>query len=146
MLKRAVLKSGFGHVQAMATVAPASVQFARMFGSKIQAPPMVYITGEEMTRYASELYLNEWIRPHVDIKSWEFFDLSCVNRDRTEDAVLRECIAAGKRIGAIYKEPTITATEDPMKEFGLKKAWGSPNGAMRKGWNGISISRDTIHL
>lgn len=28
----------------------------------------------------------------------------------------------------------------------LKKAWGSPNGAMRAGWNGISISRDTIHL
>jgi len=107
---------------------------------------MVYISGEEMTRYAGELYLNEWVRPYVDISKWEFFDLSCVNRDRTEDAVLRECIEAGSRIGAIYKEPTITPTEDQMKEFGLKKAWGSPNGAMRKGWNGISISRDTIHL
>ena len=30
--------------------------------------------------------------------------------------------------------------------MGLKKAWGSPNGAMRKGWNGITISRDTIHI
>src|SRR6185295_14938170 len=29
---------------------------------------------------------------------------------------------------------------------GLKKPWGSPNGAMRKGWNGISMSRDTIHI
>lgn len=28
----------------------------------------------------------------------------------------------------------------------MKKAWGSPNGLMRRGWNGISISRDTIHL
>jgi hypothetical protein len=24
--------------------------------------------------------------------------------------------------------------------------WGSPNGAMRRGWNGITISRDTIHI
>lgn len=28
--------------------------------------------------------------------------------------------------------------------MGLKKAWGSPNGAMRTGWNGITISRDAI--
>jgi isocitrate dehydrogenase len=31
-------------------------------------------------------------------------------------------------------------------KFGLKKAYGSPNGAMRGGWNGITISRDTIHI
>lgn len=30
--------------------------------------------------------------------------------------------------------------------MGLKKGWGSPNGAMRRGWNGITISRDTIHI
>lgn len=30
--------------------------------------------------------------------------------------------------------------------MGLSKAFGSPNGAMRKGWNGITISRDTIHI
>ena len=30
--------------------------------------------------------------------------------------------------------------------LGLKKTWGSPNGAMRRGWNGITISRDTIHI
>jgi isocitrate dehydrogenase len=28
--------------------------------------------------------------------------------------------------------------------MGLKKAWGSPNGTMRRGWNGITISRDAI--
>lgn len=33
-----------------------------------------------------------------------------------------------------------------MKEFGLSKSFGSPNGAMRRGWNGITISRDTIHI
>ena len=30
--------------------------------------------------------------------------------------------------------------------MGLSKAFGSPNGAMRRGWNGITISRDTIHI
>jgi len=114
--------------------------------SLIPSPPLVYISGEEMTRWAGALYLNEWIKPYVDISQWEFYDLSCVSRDKTDDGVLRDCIAAGKRIGAIYKEPTITPTADQVKEFGLKKAWGSPNGAMRRGWNGISISRDTIHL
>ena len=33
-----------------------------------------------------------------------------------------------------------------VKQMGLKKALSSPNGAMRKGWNGITISRDTIHI
>ena len=35
---------------------------------------------------------------------------------------------------------------EQVKEFGLKKALPSPNGLMRKGWNGITISRDTIHI
>merc|ERR1719221_2480236 len=30
--------------------------------------------------------------------------------------------------------------------MGLKKPFGSPNGAMRRGWQGITISRDTIHI
>lgn len=30
--------------------------------------------------------------------------------------------------------------------MGLKKPLSSPNGAMRRGWNGITISRDTIHI
>lgn len=113
---------------------------------KLLAPPLVYISGEEYSRYAGELYLNEWIKPYVDTANWLFFDLSCKSRDQTNDQVLRDCIKAGKKIGSIYKEPTITPTEEQAKLFGLKKAWGSPNGLMRKGWNGISISRDTIHL
>ena len=34
----------------------------------------------------------------------------------------------------------------PPPQFGLKNSLGSPNGAMRRGWNGITISRDTIHI
>ncbi len=54
-------------------------------------------------RYASDLYLNEWIRPNVDVGKWEFYDLSCKARDNTDDKVLKDAIAAGKRIGAIFK-------------------------------------------
>jgi len=121
-------------------------KFFRSFSSKIKAPPMVYISGEEFTRYASELYLNEWVRPYLDISAWEFYDMSCSSRDRTNDEVLRDAIKAGKRVGSIYKEPTITPTAQQKKEMGLKNTLSSPNGRMREGWNGISISRDTIHI
>ncbi len=114
--------------------------------AKINAPKMVYVQGEEMTRYGMELILEQWIEPHVDISNWQFYDLSCVSRDKTEDQVLHDLVAAGAEIGAIFKEPTITPTNEQKEALGLKKAWGSPNGAMRRGWNGISISRDTIMI
>jgi isocitrate dehydrogenase len=116
------------------------------FADKIKAPPMVYITGEEFTRYASELYLKEWVKPFVDISAWEFHDMSCKSRDDTNDQALFKAIEAGKRIGSIYKEPTITPTAIQKKEMNLKNTLSSPNGKMRAGWNGISISRDTIHI
>jgi isocitrate dehydrogenase len=90
--------------------------------------------------------MNQWIRPHLDVSKWEFYDLSCKCRDYTDDKVLKDAVSAGKRIGAIFKEPTITPSAAQVKAMGLKKAWGSPNGAMRRGWNGITISRDTIHI
>jgi hypothetical protein len=57
----------------------------------------------------------------VDTKSWEFYDLSCKSRDDTEDQVLKDAVAAGSRVGAIFKEPTITPTEEQKKKLGLKK-------------------------
>jgi len=99
-----------------------------------------------MTSYCMELIMAKWVTPHVDTSAWEYYDLSCKSRDDTEDQVLHDAVAAGARIKAIFKEPTVTPTEVQKKALGLKKAWGSPNGAMRRGWNGITISRDTIHI
>lgn len=107
---------------------------------------MVYISGEEMTHYASVLMVKKWIEPHIDTSKWEYFDLSCKKRDETNDQVLHDAVAAGKKIAAIFKEPTITPTQVQVDEMGLSKTYPSPNGAMRRGWNGISISRDTIHI
>ena len=114
--------------------------------SKIKAPKMVYILGEEMTRYGMELIMEKWIKPNLDISEWEFYDLSCVSRDNTKDQVMTDLVDAGKRIKSIFKEPTITPTEEQKNKMGLSKAWGSPNGAMRRGWNGVTISRDTIEI
>ena len=72
--------------------------------------------------------------------------MSCKNRDATEDQVLKDSVKAGKKLCSIFKEPTVTPSAAQVKSMGLKKAWGSPNGAMRRGWNGITISRDTIHI
>lgn len=115
-------------------------------GENIPAPPMVYISGEEMTHYACNLIVDQWIKPYFDVSTWEMYDLSCKSRDLTDDKVLHDAVEAGARIGAIFKEPTITPSALQVKEFGLSKAFGSPNGAMRRGWNGITISRDTIHI
>ena len=110
------------------------------------APPMVYAKGEEMTRYVMSLVLNRWVTPHIDTKHWQYFDLSCKARDDSNDEVLRECVKAGLNVKSIFKEPTITPTEEQVQELGLKKRLPSPNGTMRRGWNGITISRSTIHI
>ena len=159
---------------------------------------MVYIKGEEMTRYTMDLIIKKWIDPHFDTGGWEYFDLSCKNRDDTEDKCLFDAVAAGARIGAIFKgasllirslyrlpsplapshpspltardterpsphpgctgalaEPTVTPTaiqkepparlrRRPLRRrahpprvalqelLGLKKTWGSPNGALTR--------------
>ncbi len=114
--------------------------------TKLAAPAMVYISGEEMTHEVMKMILAKWIAPNLDTAKWQTFDLSCKSRDATKDQVLKDAIAAGAACGSIFKEPTITPTADQAKEMGLSKAWGSPNGTMRAGWNGFSIDRDTISI
>lgn len=58
-----------------------------MHKDRLVAPPMVFIKGEEMTRYATQLMMDQWIEPHLDTSAWEFFDMSCASRDDTEDQV-----------------------------------------------------------
>lgn len=45
------------------------------------------------------------------------FDLSCKSRDGTEDKVLRDAVEAGARIGAVFKEPTITPSAKQVGYF-----------------------------
>jgi hypothetical protein len=71
--------------------------------TKVMAPPMVYIAGEEMTHYVCNLVLKDWFEPYFDTSQWQHFDLSCASRDKTNDQVLTDAVEAGKEIGAIYK-------------------------------------------
>lgn len=147
--KTVALSSSLSSSSLPGSIFHANVGVCRTFtagGSKIVAPPMVYISGEEMTNYAMELITEQWVEPYFDTSKWEYFDLSCKSRDQTKDKVLKDAVEAGKRIGSIFKEPTITPSAKQVKEFGLSRPLSSPNGAMRRGWNGITISRDTIHI
>ena len=76
---------------------------SRLLSTKIVAPPMVFVSGEEMTRYTMELILDKWVKPNFDLSKWDYYDLSCVSRDNTEDKVLHDAVAAGARIGSIFK-------------------------------------------
>ena len=58
--------------------------------SRHTAPPMVYISGEEMSLYTMEIIMEKWVKPSVDISQWEFYDLSCKARDASNDQVLKE--------------------------------------------------------
>ena len=60
--------------------------------NKIVAPAMTYIKGEEMTHYACNLILKEWIDPYFNTSKWEVFDLSCVARDKSDDKVLKDAV------------------------------------------------------
>lgn len=61
-----------------------------------------------MTHYAMDLIVDHWVKPYFDVTAWQFFDLSCKSRDKTHDKVLKDAVEAGKKVGAIFKEPTIT--------------------------------------
>ena len=99
-----------------------------------------------MTHYAMTLIVEQWVKPYFDTTEWEYFDLSCKARDESDDLLLEEAVKAGKRAAAIVKEPTINPSILQVERMGFSKAFGSPNGAMRKGWNGMTINRDTIHV
>lgn len=112
----------------------------------IRSPSIVYIQGEEMTRYAMQRFLDSCIYPHIDTSSWSIYDMSCKNRDNTNDTVLHEAIEKGKTLCSIFKEPTVTPTEVQRQKYGLSQSLNSPNGVMRREWNGFTISRNTIHI
>ena len=118
----------------------------RYFSTKLISPPITHIKGQEYTRYACDLYLKSWIEPYLDISSWEQFDLSCENRDRTNDKIIGDVIESGKKTGSIFKEPVLIPNEARKKELGLKMDLVNPNAFLRDAWNGCSISRDTIHI
>tara|TARA_Y100001970_G_scaffold251970_1_gene325346 strand:+ start:1115 stop:2329 length:1215 start_codon:yes stop_codon:yes gene_type:complete len=99
--------------------------------SKIQVGnPIVELNGDEMTRVIWDFIKKKLILPYLDLKI-EYYDLSIQNRDSTNDQITIDCANAIKKNGVGIKCATITADENRVKEFNLKKMWRSPNGTIR---------------
>ncbi|NOT33730.1 MAG: NADP-dependent isocitrate dehydrogenase [Candidatus Eisenbacteria bacterium] len=99
--------------------------------SRIQAKtPLVEIDGDEMTRIIWALVKERLVLPFVDV-TLERYDLFLPERDRTDDAVTVQSAEAIKKYGVGVKCATITPDAARVKEYGLKKAWASPNGTIR---------------
>jgi len=92
--------------------------------------PIVEMDGDEMTRVIWHLVKQHLVTPFVDVPI-EYYDLGLPERDRTDDAVTAAAAEATRKHGVAVKCATITANDERVAEYQLKKAWPSPNGTIR---------------
>lgn len=99
--------------------------------AKIQMKtPLVEMDGDEMTRIIWHQIKDILLNPFIDLKT-EYFDLSLVNRDATDDQVTVDSANRTRELGVAVKCATITPNAQRMEEYSLKKMWKSPNGTIR---------------
>ncbi len=111
--------------------------------SKIKVKnPVVEMDGDEMTRVIWQAIRDKLILPYVDVEL-KYFDLGMQHRDATGDQVTIDSALATGEYGVAVKCATITADEDRVREFGLKKMWKTPNGTIRSILNG-TLFREPI--
>ncbi|MCD7852950.1 MAG: NADP-dependent isocitrate dehydrogenase [Oscillospiraceae bacterium] len=111
--------------------------------------PLVEMDGDEMTRILWQMIREKLILPHVALKS-EYYDLSLLNRNDTDDQVTVDAANATKKYGVAVKCATITPNKQRMEEYPqLKKLWPSPNGTIRSILDGTvfrtPILIDVVH-
>jgi len=92
--------------------------------------PIAELDGDEMTRIIWAMIKEKLVLPNLDVEL-EYYDLGVKERDRTDDAVTVAAAKAIARLGVGVKCATITPDADRIGEYGLKKAWPSPNGTLR---------------
>ncbi len=106
--------------------------------------PIVEMDGDEMTRVIWARIKDQLILPYLDI-DLEYYDLSVMHRDETDDRVTFDSAHATLRHGVAVKCATITPNDDRVTEFGLKRQWPSPNGTIRSIMDG-TVFRKPITL
>ena len=100
--------------------------------TKIRMPvPLVEIDGDEMTRIIWKMIKDYLLEPFVELNT-EYYDLSLIERDATDDQVTVDAANAIKKYGVGVKCATITPNAQRMTEYDLKKMWKSPNGTIRE--------------
>jgi isocitrate dehydrogenase len=92
--------------------------------------PVVEIDGDEMARVIWGWIREELILPYLDI-DLVYFDYHLLNRDRTENQVVLDAVEAIKKYRVGAKCAAINPDQARVKEYGLKKAWKSPNSGTR---------------
>ncbi|NPU83570.1 MAG: NADP-dependent isocitrate dehydrogenase [Syntrophaceae bacterium] len=99
-------------------------------GKIVVKTPLVEMDGDEMTRVMWAIVKEKLLFPFLDIPL-DYYDLHLKHRDDTDDRVTVEAARAVARLGVGVKCATITANEDRVREYSLKKAWKSPNATIR---------------
>jgi isocitrate dehydrogenase len=107
------------------------------------ANPVVELDGDEMTRIIWQFIKNRLIHPYLDV-DLRYYDLSIEHRDATDDQVTVDAAAAIARFGVGVKCATITPSMAQVAEHKLKKAWPSPNGAIRSALDGTVFRKPII--
>ncbi|MBN2004845.1 MAG: NADP-dependent isocitrate dehydrogenase [Anaerolineae bacterium] len=92
--------------------------------------PLVEMDGDEMTRIIWQMIKDELIYPFLELETL-YFDLGLKHRDDTDDQVTFDSAKATAEYGVAVKCATITPNQERVVEYGLKKAWPSPNGTIR---------------
>jgi isocitrate dehydrogenase len=92
--------------------------------------PIVEIDGDEMTRVLWDLVKEKLILPWVDLKT-EYYDLSLLNRDASNDEITARSARAILRLGVGVKCATITANAARKAEYKLGALHPSPNATIR---------------
>ena len=83
--------------------------------TKIQMKtPLVEMDGDEMTRIIWKQIKDILLIPFVDLKT-EYYDLSLVNRDATDDQVTIDSANRTKELGVAVKCATITPNAQRME-------------------------------
>ena len=81
--------------------------------------PIVEMDGDEMARILWQEVKAQLVEPFVDLKE-EYYDLSIISRDETEDQITVNSALATKKYGVAVKCAIITANVERVKEFNLK--------------------------
>ncbi len=92
--------------------------------------PIVEMDGDEQTRIIWAMIKEKLVLPFLDI-DLKYYDLGLPARDETEDRITIDAANAIKEYGVGVKCATITPDAERVTEYGLKRAWPSPNGTIR---------------
>lgn len=92
--------------------------------------PIIELDGDEMARVVWGWIKETLIMPHLDV-NLIYYDLGLPHRDATDNAVVAEASEAIKIHHVGVKCAAINPDQARVEEYGLKKAWPSPNAGVR---------------